>query len=165
MFRRSSAISYIALVVLGLIGAWLTGLFERTNRAHEVSGGELFAAFVGFFIFLGALLGIVLLIRRNIRPWTDEHLSQWESIRKRGRSAYIREAIIKGLVVALLALSWPLITDYWKTRSLSLILDSAWIYTALFLTCVFGMYYAALRTWSANEKHYENRIHQMEPKT
>src|SRR5437660_220720 len=132
MFRKQSIAGYATLLILSFVGAWLTGLFENSDRLKEVSGGELLAAFLGFFILVGALLGIVLLIRRDLTPLTEDQVSEWEHVRRRGRSPYVRAAIIKGFIIGLFALSWPFISDYWKTRSLSLILDSAWIYTAVF---------------------------------
>jgi hypothetical protein len=157
MLRKYSLAIYATLIILGLIGAWLTGLFEGSEHVYDVSGKELLGAFLGFFLFVGALIGIALLVRRKTTPLTQEQLSQWERIRMRGRGAYIGAAIVKGLLAGFLALSWPLISDYRKTGSMSLIIDSLWLYVALFLTCVFGMYYAAIRTWNANEKEYEIR--------
>ena len=161
MFRKHSAVIYVILIVVGLIGAWLTGLFEgAADRAHEVSRGELLAAFLGFFLFVGALLGIVLLIRRSMTPLTQEQLSQWERIRARGRAAYIGVEVVKGFIAGFLALTWPLISDYRKTGSLISIAASLWIYIPLFLTCVFVMYYGAIRTWNLNEKEYKARSQQ-----
>ena len=157
MLRKYSLAIYATLIILGLIGAWLTGLFGGSERAHDVSGKELLGAFLGFFLFVGALIGIAFLVRRKTTPLNQEQLSQWKRIRMRGRGAYIGTAIVKGLLAGFLALSWPLISDYRKTGSMSLIIDSLWLYVALFLTCVFGMYYAAIRTWSSNEKEYEIR--------
>jgi len=155
MSRRKSIIVYAALVAGALLGARLVGLFEGESPGREISGLEMLTALFGFLLFLGALIGIVLMIRQNMRPMNEREIFEWEILRRKGRGAYIRQAILKGVLFGLLAISWPVISDYLKERSFDLMVDSLWIYVALFLTCVLGAYYAAIRIWDANERHFE----------
>ena len=155
MTRRNSILAYMILIALGILGAWLVGMFEGEEPAGDISGLEVLLSLVGFFIFLGALIGIVLVIRQNMRPMSQKEIAGWEIIRKRGKRSYIRNAIVKGILFGLLGISWPVMSDFWKVKSFSLIRDSIWIYVALFLVCVFAVFYAAIRTWDANERDYE----------
>ena len=155
VIRKHFASVLAALTVVTVTGAWLMGMFEGSDPLRDVSRGELVAALIGFLAFVGGLIGIVLLIRQRIKPWTRDEMSKWQHIREQGRRAYLRDAIIRGLIFAFLALACLSIVDYLKSRSMRLILASAWIYGALFLVYLFGMYYAALLSWNANEKHYQ----------
>ena len=155
MTRRNSILAYMILIAFGILGAWLVGMFEGEEPAKDISGLDMLLSFAGFFIFLGALIGIVLVIRQNMRPMSQKEIVGWEIIRKRGKRSYIRNAIVKGILFGLIGISWPVMSDFFKTKSFSLILDSIWIYVALFLTCVFAAFYAAVRIWDANERDYE----------
>jgi hypothetical protein len=157
MLRKHSSATYATLIILGIIGAWLTGLFGDTDQVHDITGKELLGALLGFGLFVGALIGIALLVRRKTTALSPEQLSEWDRIRARGRGRYIRAAVVKGLLAGVLALSWPFMSDYQKTGSMRLIIDSWWIYLVLFLTCILAMYYAAIRTWNGNEKEYQIR--------
>ena len=68
MYRRKSIIVYAALVTGALLGARLVGLFEGESPSREISGLEMLTALFGFFLFVSALIGIVLMIRQNKRP-------------------------------------------------------------------------------------------------
>jgi TRAP-type C4-dicarboxylate transport system permease small subunit len=155
MTRRCSILAYVILIALGILGAWLIGMFEGETPAEDISGLDMLLSFVGFFIFLGALIGVVLVIRQNMRPMGQGEIAGWGIIRKRGKRSYTRNAIVKGMLFGLIGISWPVVSDFPKVKSFSLILDSIWIYGALFLVCVFAAFYAAVRMWDANERDYE----------
>ncbi len=155
MTRRNSILVYVILIALGILGAWLVGLFEGEKPAEEISGLDMLLSLAGFFIFLGALIGVVLVIRQNMRPMSQEEIAGWEIIRRRGKRSYIRNAIVKGVLFGLIGITGPVMSDFWEVKSFSLVMDSVWIYIALFLVCVFAAFYAAIRTWDANEREYE----------
>lgn len=155
MYRRKSIIVYVALVAGALLGARLVGLFEGESPAREISGLEMLTALFGFLLFVGALIGIVLMIRQNQRPMNEREMFEWEMLRREGRGNYIRRAILKGVLFGLLTITWPLISDYLSARSFGPMVDSLWIYVALFLTCVLGAYYFAVRIWNTNERDFE----------
>ncbi|HEV2827905.1 MAG TPA: hypothetical protein VGW76_09915 [Pyrinomonadaceae bacterium] len=155
MSREKSMIVYVVLTGVGILGAQLVGLFEEDSPGHTVSGLELIWALAGFFLFVGALIGIVLVIRRNMRPMSERDILEWKLLRQRGRWIYIRNAALKGIFFGLLAIAWPLTSDYLKVRSFARVMESPWLYAALFLTCVFGAFYAGLKTWDANERDFK----------
>ena len=126
------------------------GLFEPATPSAEISGGELLLAFLGFFLLVGALIGVVLVFRKNMQSGNTHDMSAWEVVREKGKGAYIKSALLKGVFLGLVAISWPLLSDYWK-GDLNQTLNSLWIYIAIVLICVLGAYYAATRTWDANE--------------
>ena len=154
MLRRSP-VTYVIAIAVGVVGAYLCGIFERTNQVEVVSGTALVVAFFGFVILVGAVIQLILLARRNIQPMTEKDLYQWQLVRNGGRSRYVSNAILKGVVLGLLAISWPLIEDYWK-GSFFLLKQSAWIYVVLFLACSLAAYFAAVRIWNANERYYNS---------
>lgn len=164
MSKMNSVVAFAIFILLGFFGAWLVGFFETTNPSANVSGWDLLVAFLGFLILVSALIGIVLLIRRNIPHNTEKDMTEWKSIRKQGKQRYIRAAIVKGVFLGLVFLL-PLIAYYPRANSFGPSLNRFWIYAALFLASVFGSYCAALRTWNANERDYEAAIHSAEYRT
>lgn len=150
MFRRHSVIVYLLLLALVIFGAWLNGQF--IDDVSEVSFLRLIS---GLIIMMGALIGIILLIRHDMRPMDQRVLTVWGVIRAKGRRNYLRGAVVRGVIFGLVLFLWPLISHLWKAESFASVADSLWVYVALYLTCVFGVYYAAVRTWDANEKAYE----------
>ena len=150
MSRRNSVVAYLLLIALVVFGAWLNGQFM-----DDVSGLSFLRLILGLIIVVGALIGIVLLIRRDMRPMNQRELAVWEIIREKGKRNYLRDAIVNGIIFGLISISWLLISDLWKAKSFASLIDSLWIYVVLFLTCVLAVYYAAVRTWDANEKDYE----------
>ena len=156
MSRGKSIIGYMILAVFAILGAQLLGLFEVDSPASEVSGLELLSALFGFLLLLTALLGTLLLIRHNMRPMSRADISEWEIRRRQGKGAFIRNALLKGIAFGLLAVSWPLISEYLRAKSLGPMVRSLWMYLALVLTCVFGASYAAIRIWNANEREISN---------
>lgn len=158
VIRKNSAAAFAVLLALTLTGAWLLGMFEGSEQSAEVSGAELASAVAGFILLVGGLAGILLLIRQSIRPWSDQEVLLWQRIRAEGRREFLKDATYKGLILGVLMVASLSMVDYWRTRSARLLFDSIWIYGALFLVCVLGIYYAAHLSWNANEKHYQNRI-------
>src|SRR5882672_571741 len=94
MSKMNSIVPFAIFVSLGLFGAWLVGLFATTtNPSADVSGWDLLVALFGFLILVSALIGIVLLIPRNIQQNTENDMTKWRSIRKQGKGRYIRAAL------------------------------------------------------------------------
>ena len=148
---RKSIVLYSGLIIAGVLGAWLAGLFEPNSPSAEISGSELLLAFLGFFLLMGALIGIVLVFRKSMHSSNKQHMADWEVVRRKGRPAYIQSALLKGLLLGFVAITWPLLSDYRKGDLVNQTLNSLWIYIGIVLICVLGSYYAAKRTWDANE--------------
>ncbi len=85
MSRGRSIIVYGVLTGVGILGANLVGFFEEDSPAHDVSGLELLWALAGFLLLVGALIGIVLVIRSNMRPMSERDIFEWRLLRQRGR--------------------------------------------------------------------------------
>jgi hypothetical protein len=145
---RKSIVLYSGLIIAGVLGAWLAGLFGPASPSEEISGGELALAFLGFFLMVGALIGVILVFRHNVHSSNKQDMPNWEVVREGGRRAYIQSALLKGFVLGLVAISWPMLSDFRKGD----FVNSLWIYIPIILICVFGAYYAAKRTWDANER-------------
>ncbi len=152
---RKSIVIYSGLVIAGVLGAWLAGLFEPATPSAEISGGELLLAFLGFFLLVGALIGVVLVFRKSMQSRNKLDMSDWEVVREKGKGAYIKSALLKGVLLGLVAITWPVLSDYWKGDLINQTLNSLGIYIAIVLICVLGAYYAAIRTWDANERSYK----------
>lgn len=155
MSKQNSETAFIVLIVLGVIGAWLAGSFERAPGTKDISDASLLLKVCGCLIFLGSFIGIVYLIRNSKRPLSHGEWVQWAAIREQGKHRYLRKAILKGCGMGFIIVSWSLIDDYWKAKSISSRADSLWISAVLFLTIVFAAFYAATRTWNASESDYE----------
>ena len=153
---RKSIVLYSGLIIAGVLGAWLASLFEPVSSSEEISGGQLLLAFLGFFLLMGALIGIVLVFRKSMRSSSKSDLSGWEVVRGKGRRAYIQSALLKGTLLGLVAISWPLLSEYRSGELANQTLNSLWIYIAIVLVCVLGGYYAARRTWNLNETIYKS---------
>ena len=153
---RKSTVLYSGLITAGVLGAWLAGLFEPATPSAEISGPQLLLAFLGFFLLVGSLIGVVLVFRRNQHSTHKPDMSDWEVVREKGRSSYIKSALLKGTLLGLVAISWPVLSDYRNGNFRNQSLNSLWIYIAIMLLCVFGGYYAANRTWDANERIYKS---------
>ena len=152
MSRGKSIIVYMILASVAILGAQLLGLFEVDSPSKEVSGLELLSALAGFLLLLVALIGTILLIRHNMRPMSKRDISEWEILRRQGKRAFVRNALLKGIALGLVAVSWPLISEYLRAKSFGPMVHSLWMYVALVLTCVFGATYGAIRIWNANER-------------
>jgi hypothetical protein len=150
MSGRNSIAAYLMLIALAVLGAWLNGQFQ-----DDVTDASLLRLMAGLVIMVGALIGIVLLIRRGLRPMGQRELAAWGVVRSGGRRSYLRAAILRGLVFGLFCISWPLARDLRRGESLAPVIDSLWVYVAVFLVGVFAAVYAAVRTWDAREKDYE----------
>ena len=152
MSRGKSVIVYMILAVFPILGAQLLRLFEVDSPAKEVSSLELLSALLGFLLLLTALIGTILLIRHNMRPMSRGDISEWEIVRRQGKRAFVRNALLKGIAFGLLAVSWPLVSEYSRAKSFGPMVHSFWMYLALIMTCVVGASYAAIRIWNANER-------------
>lgn len=154
MSRTKSIIVCVILIAVGIVGAWLVGLFEG-DGPRDISGLEFLSVIFGFVLFLAALIGIVLVIRQNIGPMSESDISEWEIVRKRGKRSYVRKGLLKGILFGLLGVLFPLIS----VINLGLPVNSLWILGVVLLTGVLGGYYAAIKKWDSNEKDYEALVH------
>ena len=81
---RKSIVLYSGLIIAGVLGAWLAGLFGPASPSEEISGGELALAFLGFFLMVGALIGVILVFRHNVHSSNKQGMPNWEVVREGG---------------------------------------------------------------------------------
>lgn len=113
---------------------------------------------IGFLLVVGALVGMVVIARReNSLPLDRNEREAWESIRAKGKRRYILGSVTYGLFVGLLFLLYQLIKSLWWGESLSA--DMGFVLIALFLILyVGGSYYAAIKRWDLYEARYKESL-------
>lgn len=159
MSRGKSIVAYVILACVGCVGARLVGLFEdAATPPRSTSESESLLALLGFILLMGVIIGTVLVVRQSMRPWGDRDVTDWQMLRALGKHTYIRQSVLKGTLFGLLAIALALISDYLKLRSFGLMVNSLWAYGSVLLIFIFGAYYGALRTWSANEREYTSLV-------
>lgn len=149
MLRRASTLVLPLLSALAFFGAWLIGLLGKPVQG-DISGLQMLSALLGFFIFVGSLIGIVYLIGQRKRSMSQDVLAVWEVQRRKGKRHYIRGAVIMGFILGLLSSSLVIAYTAGEEGFGSQI--STFIIFVLLVT--FACYYAAVRTWNINESDY-----------
>lgn len=132
---------------------WFISLFA--SDALSTPTWRRVIVIVGFALLILACLGVLLLLRKQRQDVGKDNLSESRSVRVKGKLLYVSTEVVKGLLVGLVAVSWPVISDYSKAGTFELVLKSWWIYSTIILTCIGAMYYAAVRTWNSYEKELE----------
>jgi hypothetical protein len=72
MLRKNSILIYSLLAILGIVGAWMVGLFSSKSETADISGIEMLMSFLGFVIFCGAIAGFFVVCSRNRNPMTKQ---------------------------------------------------------------------------------------------
>lgn len=139
------------MIAVGFLGAQLIGLFEGDDGA-PVTPEAFLMALVGFILLLVAVLGLFVVIGRRTRPMSQNELLEWRNLRKEGRGKFINQALLKGVFLGIVAISWPVYSDYSQVNGFHSVINSFWIYAAVFIICIFAAYYAAVKIWAANER-------------
>lgn len=154
MSGKKLAVSYLLLIALAIAGAWLGGVFSAYDPAKEVSGGELLLTVAGFFMLVGAIVGIVVLISRNRRPMSQGQRVLWEDTRAQGKRRYVGTYILRGSSIILAISLASILNHYWSGKPVTAY--DLGINAAVALVFVGGVCYAAIRTWDYYEWEYHN---------
>lgn len=152
MLKKNPLAQVGVLILLGVFGAWLLGLFGTTNSFVNRSEGDLLSPILGFLTLVISLICLLLVIRRNVKPLDERSPTTREAIRKQGRRTFIWTTTLKRGAIALVAILWPLIFYYSNPRDYGSSLKSLWIVGSLFAAYVLGCYYTAVKTWNAHER-------------
>ena len=147
MSRKNSELIKLLLMVLMLIGVGL-------------AFGNGTSLLIGFLLVVGALVGLVVIARREKSlPLDRNERDVWESIRTKGKRRYILGSVTYGLFVGLLFLLYQLIKSLWSGESFSA--DMGFVLIAFFLILyVGGSYYAAIKRWALYEERYQESLPQ-----
>ena len=147
--RRRLPLVYGILITSGLVGAWLTGLFDGDEIPAEISGLALLLRVVGFFIFASSLIVFFYFVGRYRRPMNEAEAGAWKQVREKGKTSYIRLALVRGTLMGLLSGFFAVFnSDGTGFNRLSFFILVTSIIT-------FASYYAAIRFWKSNEEDYE----------
>ena len=138
MSGKSSSLTPLILVALMSAGGWL---------ALGPSGMRFLA---GFILIMGSFAGFVFLARRqNARPLSRREADAWGHVQAGGKSAFIRKAVVRGLLLGVVSSSVAVYTQHqgggFGAYDLAL-------FAALVLVVTFAMYYLAVKMWELNEK-------------
>jgi Na+/melibiose symporter-like transporter len=150
MTQQGRILTYIPLTASAFLGAWLIGLIGKEEQG-DLSGFQMLMSFLGFFIFVAALVGIIYLIGQQRRSPSQRETTAWEILRRKGRHIYIQRATLMGLLLGFVSSSLML---FFTTENRSFGAQQLGILIFLVLIIGFACYYAAVRTWEANEKDY-----------
>jgi hypothetical protein len=151
MTKKKLTLSYLLLIALVIFGAWLTGQF--IDYLESVPDLRILP---GLIIPMGAVVGILLLIRDNRKPMNQGQRLNWASIRNQGKKKYIRGYVLIGLLVGLSNAVFSLIKDYWSGRPFDFSFNNLVFILALSAISIGGLFYAAIRMWDYNEWKYKN---------
>jgi prolipoprotein diacylglyceryltransferase len=148
MLRRNSILIYSLLIISGILGAWLVGLFEGKSKPEDISGLDMMLSLIGFFILFGAIVGFLVVFSRTRQPMTKEQGISWERIRVKGKRLYIRNVITRVTVPVIASMSLLTLWDYWLGEPF---VKGVEIYGLLTIIIIGGAYFATLRMWDYYE--------------
>lgn len=151
MENRNQTLPYLILIVLGIFGAWLSGLFGKDKTTEEVTGLTTVAGLLGVFILFGVVGGTAFLISRNRQPMTQEQKLLWEQIRYKGKLLYIRNFVTKVTLWLLIGLSFPLLYNYLSGESMANALKTYGAIAFIFIVC---LPFIAYKIWNYYEREY-----------
>lgn len=148
MSKKNSELKKLLFMVAMLIGS--IGL----------SYGNGTSLLIGFLLVIGALVGMVVLARReNALPLDRDEREIWESIRAKGKLRYILRSVMYGLFLGLLFLFYQLIRSLWSGESFDA--ETGFVLIALFLVLYIGASYtAAIKEWALYEERYKESLPQ-----
>jgi hypothetical protein len=90
MSRTRLAFAYLIIVTLGILGVWLGSL--------AVDSGDV-RRWLGLTMLLGAVFGLVVIYRRDLRPSEREKEIEWQRIRARGTLRFVLTQVLLSQIV------------------------------------------------------------------
>jgi len=144
MSKNVAGLVQLFLMVLLLVGMWLA----------SSSGSTLL---IGLLLSLGAVVGLVVLARReNSLPLDRDERAAWEIIRAKGKRHFVLRAVMKGFILGLIFLVYHLIHSRWTGEPFTA--TDGFLLIILFIILYIGSsYWAAIRAWSLNEERYKEQ--------
>jgi len=93
MSRRRFTLYFISLLALGLAGVWL-----NFHNPRELTG----RAVAGLVLIFAAVVGFVVVFRRELRTTEAEERAEWAKVRPQGRRGFVRSQVLGSLPPLLL---------------------------------------------------------------
>ena len=146
MSRRNLAFAYIIIVTLGILGVWLGSVAADSGDIRR---------WLGLTMLLGAVCGLVVIYRRDLRPSEREKEIEWQRIRARGKLWFVLMQVLLSQVV------WfPILFsgayEFYKTRTWSaLTLPPWWWFGLAVMGAVFNLIWS-LTWWQRQERSRAN---------
>lgn len=150
--KRHVTLVSVALLAVGIFGAWLVGIFEgETNPTKEVTLLDLTLSFFGLVIFCAATVGVFLLFSWNRKPMTAAQGIAWEHVRATGKWSYVLNFTLRAS--AIIALAMLILVSIDRFTNLK-------IYAVVSAGIIGCIIYAGIRFWG----YYEAEYHYLQSK-
>lgn len=146
---------YGILGAITVIGAWAVFFFENDDSSDTVSGTELAVTALGFLLFTGGLLGLVVLIARTsfFRVTTDEMI-WWEIKRTRGRTHFMRQFVTRTTLIGGTFISVLILYNSYGSESL---VTSILGCLVIWITLTLASYAVADKLWTFYESEFKSK--------
>ena len=148
MSRTNLAIAYLLIVTSAILGVWLGSV--------ATDSGD-FRRWIGLTLLLGAVAGLVLIYRRDLRPSATEKELEWQRIKAKGKVRYVVVQILFSQLVWLTVLLEGLFQfyKYGTLRSLSL---PPWWWMVMAGICAPFAFVYSVTWWRRQERKHSTRI-------
>jgi hypothetical protein len=109
MARAQFSLTFTSLITVGLFGMWLE------FQARDSSGT---GAVLGLLLMLGAIVGLLITFRRDLRESESEKRVGWERTKAKGGLSHVLGQVALGVLSWYLLLLLSLLADvYWNRES------------------------------------------------
>ena len=144
MSRKSLAFSYLIIVTLGILGVWLGSL--------AVDSGDI-RRWLGLVMLLGAVFGLVVIYRWDLRPSEHEQETHWQRIKARGKFRFVLGQVLWSQVVWFPVLFGGAYQLY-RTRTWGALTLPPWWW---FVLAAIGAFFSLV--WSLSWWQRQGRVH------
>lgn len=148
MSEKNFALAYTPLMVLGFLGVWLG--FQTDDPTD-------FRFWFGFIMVLGAVLGLIVVFRRDLRPTKQEKSIEWKRIESKGKLRFVLIQVLLSEVGMLPLLATDLFEVYQRDMSRASLQALSWLLIIAILVAVFSCLWAVM-WWHSQERRYANAL-------
>jgi ABC-type dipeptide/oligopeptide/nickel transport system permease component len=145
MSGKAFALGFIPLFGVGLTGAWLL-------LGGHLQSGPRFAA--GLCLTLGAVAGLLIVFRRELRETEAEKRARWAKVKAHGKRSYVVREALRSIACLLLPAAALIVAQVLRGRPGEELLYTARMYTYLAAVGAPLTILLALWWWHRQEKRY-----------